>query len=283
MPYQIARFGWLPDPPDHRDYRADAKVVVRAVAQMAAKAETISAEPPSSLPAAVDLRGNDPRIEDQETLGSCTAQAVVGLAEHLQKALYGRYTDASRLFLYKVTRSLLGWTGDTGAFVRSTIKAMRIFGTCPEDYWLYDVGRFDDEPSPFCYAFALSYRALTYYRMDGLEDLKASLAQSQPFAFGFSVYESIWRPEVEETGEIPLPGPTDRQIGGHAVVAVGYDDSQGALLIRNSWGTGWGVEGYGWLPYEYVEWGLARDFWALAEMDYVDLEDALRTASFGAD
>jgi C1A family cysteine protease len=69
---------------------------------------------------------------------------------------------------------------------------------------------------------------------------------------------------------------------GHAIVAVGYNDRKrikntkcnktttGALLIRNSWGTEWGDEGYGWMPYEYVENKLALDFWSLLSMDWVD-------------
>lgn len=276
MPYQISRFGWLPDPPDFRDYRTDSGVVDRALKAMSARAEGVMSSPPQQLPGSVDVSALDSPVEDQEQLGSCTAHAVVGLVEHLERSLYQRYLDGSRLFLYKATRSFLGWTGDTGAFVRSTIKALRLFGVCPEQHWPYDISQFDVEPSAFCYAYGGNYKALAYYRLEGLDSLKASLAQGLPFAFGFSVFDSIWRPEVKETGVVPMPGPMDQQVGGHAVMAVGYDDERGALMFRNSWGTSWGDRGYGWLPYEYVTRGLAQDFWVLAKMAYEDVEEASR-------
>jgi C1A family cysteine protease len=87
---------------------------------------------------------------------------------------------------------------------------------------------------------------------------------------------------ADERGAIPFPERSERILGGHAVLAVGYDDrlkiantssgdeTTGALLIRNSWGTGWGERGYGWLPYEYVLRGLAEDFWSVLKKDWVD-------------
>ena len=70
----------------------------------------------------------------------------------------------------------------------------------------------------------------------------------------------------------------DAPHGGQAVVAVGYDDthlstSRGALLIRSSWGRGWGDEGYGWLPYAYVEEQLAVDFWTVIRADWLASEE----------
>lgn len=83
-------------------------------------------------------------------------------------------------------------------------------------------------------------------------------------------------------GKIPFPCDGEKVEGGHAVVAVGYDDNleisnpgcdgsstTGALLIRNSWGTAWGQDGYGWLPYQYVEAGLAEDWWVVKN-EWVD-------------
>ena len=95
--------------------------------------------------------------------------------------------------------------------------------------------------------------------------------------FGFTVYSSM--PGIgDDTGDIPFPKEGDRVEGGHAVVAVGYDDNRkigsnkGALLIRNSWGKEWGDRGYGWLPYEYVLRGQAVDFWSLVEASFVDTD-----------
>ena len=61
-----------------------------------------------------------------------------------------------------------------------------------------------------------------------------------------------------------LPKPGETVLGGHCVVAVGYDDSQRHFIIRNSWGTGWGQQGYCFMPYEYLmSPHLANDFWTI--------------------
>jgi C1A family cysteine protease len=108
-----------------------------------------------------------------------------------------------------------------------------------------------------------------------LEAVKTKLAGRLPSMFGFTVYSSI--PGIGAgTGDIPFPQAGDKVEGGHAVMTVGYDDAKkigaktGALLIRNSWGTKWGEQGYGWLPYAYVESGLAVDFWSLVRAEFVD-------------
>ena len=119
--------------------------------------------------------------------------------EYFQRRAFGKYLDGSRLFLYKVTRKLLGWTGDQGAYLRDTMKAMVLFGVPPEQYWPYKVAKFDEEPAAFCYAFGQSYNAVKYYRLDpagtspsqALGRIKHYLAAGLPSMFGFSVYSSI--------------------------------------------------------------------------------------------
>jgi C1A family cysteine protease len=229
-------------------------------------------------------------MEDQKTIGSCTAHAGVGLVEYFERRAFGKHLDASRLFLYKVTRNLLKWTGDTGAFLRSTMYALTLFGVPPEEYYPYNIADFDKEPSAFCYAFAQSYQAISYYRLDPpgttrsnlLTQIKTYLANGLPSMFGFTVYSSISQANTNG-GKIPYPTPGERVLGGHAIDAVGYDDNlkikntnpggletTGALLIRNSWGTGWGSAGYGWLPYKYVLDGLATDWWSLIKSEWID-------------
>jgi len=276
---RIKSLGWERDLPDIRDLTRDAPQIDQVLNQ----SKRLKAAK-KTLPQSIDLREWCPPVEDQGELGSCTANAGVGLLEYFERRISGSHLDASRLFLYKVTRNLLGWTGDQGAYLRSTMKSMVLFGMPPEQYWPYEIKKFDDEPTTFCYAFAQSYKSIQYYRLDPagippskvLANVKESLAAELPCMFGFSVYTSM--PGVGEGSDIPFPGPRDRLEGGHAVVAVGYNDNhkigkqKGALLIRNSWGKEWGDKGHGWLPYAYVEQGLAHDFWTLVKANYVNTD-----------
>lgn len=265
---KVYGLGWLPDIPDVRDFTPEHKEV-KKIFKSSFWAKKLSR--------AIDLREWCSPVEDQGNLGSCTAQAVLGLVEYLERKTKDEYLDGSRRFIYKVTRKLYGLNGDTGAFIRGTIRALRIFGVCPEKYWPYDVNQFDEEPSSFCYAFAQAYQAITYFRLDNpdpkklLEELKLYLSKGLPFAFGFTVYSSIYDEKVEQTGSIPFPRRGDRVLGGHAIMAVGYDDRKKIFIIRNSWGTSWGDKGYGTLPYDYILNDLADDFWVITSLEYVSL------------
>jgi len=270
--------GWLRELPDFRDYTMQTPVIKNLLAKV---------NFPKAAPASVDLRAWCSPIENQGQLGSCTANAGVGLFEYFEKKASSSYIDASRLFLYKTTRKLLGLTGDTGAYLRSTAEAMLLFGVPPEKYYPYDISKFDDEPIAFLYSFGGNYKAVGYYRYDPpgtpkaqlLSSIKNNLAGGLPSMFGFTVYSSI--SQAAGSGEIPFPSTGEKVLGGHAICAVGYDDAKvitnannkkstkGALLIRNSWGTSWGSNGYGWLPYDYVLNGLASDWWSLLKADWV--------------
>jgi len=288
--------GWLPDYPDFRDHTMDCDQVSSRLKALGQKdsikdmlKKTAVAKTARSAPGRVDLRQWFSPVEHQGDLSSCTANAGVGMVEYFEKRAHGKYVDASRLFLYKTSRNMAHDRGDTGAFLRTTMSAMVLFGVPPEEYWPYVVADFDKEPTAFCYAFAQNYQALDYYRLDPpdtpkvelLKKIKACLASGLPAMFGFTVFSSC--DEAASTGRIPFPTAGEKNQGGHAVVAAGYDNNltiqntvsgarptKGALLIRNSWGEAWGEKGYGWLPYDYVLKGLAIDWWTLLKNEWVD-------------
>ena len=160
----------------------------------------------------------------------------------------------------------------------------------------YDENKVNEEPPAYCYAYAQNYQALKYFLLDYagipketlLFQIKAVLAAGFPCIFGLTIYSSIYE-DSNKPGHIPFPDPErDEVIGGHTLVAVGYNDykfiqcadpkkySKGAFLIRNSWGTSWGIEGYGWLPYDYVLGGLTAAWWSLIKSEWFN------EANFGA-
>jgi len=292
--------GWLPEEPDTRDYSPFQK----NVQPLLAKAGIIKhIERKKKLPAAVDLRKYCSPVVFQGGYNTCTPHVVTGLIEFLEKRIGGAEIIASRLFLYKTTKNLLNESGDKAVYIRESMGALVLLGAPPEKYWPYlktgtpskplnNDPRINLEPPAFCYATARNYRGLKYYRLDPggqqsaavadetLWQLKVHLAASLPVGFGFPLYASL--AQATRTGRIPFPAPNEKQIGNHAVLAVGYDDNlviqntnpggtstKGALLFKNSWSTLWGEAGYGWLPYDFVLSGSARAFWTLTQADWI--------------
>jgi len=273
--------GWIRDLPDIRDFHPEHPEIKPLLGQ----SNRIAA---ATFPASVDLRPWCSPIEDQGQIGSCTANAAIGLLEYFERRAFNKHLDASRLFIYKATRNLAGDRGDTGAELRTAMQAIAMFGTPPEKLYPYVESKFDEEPSAFLYSLASNYRATKYYRHDPagsspaktMEALKTSLVGQLPAMFGTTVYSSfpgIGAPD-DPRGDIPFPAKTDSVEGGHAMVIVGYNDAHkigtdtGAFIVRNSWGTGWGDGGYGWMPYRYVTSGLANDFWSLVQASFIDTD-----------
>lgn len=276
--------GWLRSYPDLRDYtELDIKSQVE-------KMGIPLGSDPAPLPEKVDLGKWITTVKDQGKLGSCTAHAATSMVEYYQEKAFGKSILGSRRFVYKVTRWLIGVDhGDTGAYLRSTMGALVLFGVPPEQYFKYSIKGFDKAPGPFIYGLADNWEALTYFSHDPVKldkkgsavlySVKKYLAAGMPSMFGFYVFENY---KDGGGGKIPYPNKKDACIGGHAVLAVGYDDnlvikdektratSKGAIKFLNSWGRGWGEAGYGWLPYAYTEDKLALDFWSLISMEWVD-------------
>jgi len=217
------------------------------------------------LPKEADLRELCSRVEDQGALGSCTAQALAGNLEFLDNMLDKSYIDVSRLFIYYNERALMDTIDyDSGASLRVGIKTLKNDGSCPEDMWPYNIKKFDLKPKVACYSEAKGHLINAYHRITDLNEILTCLADGYPFVFGFTVYESFESAKVNKTGVVDMPKEGERALGGHAVMAVGYDQKKKRFLVRNSWGEAWGMNGYFTMPFEYLE-SLADDFWTIRE------------------
>jgi len=243
------RYGWQPDLPDHRDFSyASTRAAIL------------------KLPVKVDLRPACPLVYDQGNLGSCTANAIGAAFEfELMKQKVPDFMP-SRLFIYYNERVIEHSIGsDNGAQIRDGIKSVNKQGVCPESMWQYDISAFAKKPGAKCYSEALKHQVLTYQRIvREINSMKGCLASGYPFVFGFTVYDAFESATVAKTGKLDMPKKNEGVQGGHAVVAVGYDDKSSRFIVRNSWGKGWGLKGYFTMPYQYLEEeNLSDDFWTI--------------------
>ncbi len=159
---------------------------------------------------------------------------------------------------------------DSGAYLRDGVKSLTKQGVCFEKDWTYSKStkpgaKFTMQPPKKCYETALDNQVLKYLSVTpNLFHLRSCLASGFPFVFGFSVYESFMSDEMKQTGIMPMPTADEDMLGGHAVMAAGYDNDTRMFLIRNSWGKKWGDNGYFWMPYDYIsKTNNCSDFWTL--------------------
>lgn len=242
-------YNWVPDRPDHRDFKwAD------------------HGERVATLPARVDLRHLMSAVEDQGKLGSCTGNALAGNLEYIANK-GGASFEASRLFIYYNERQVEGTVRtDSGALIRDGIKTLHQYGVCQEPTWPYVISRFRLKPVAKAYKEGATRKIQKYIRIESLLNLKMCLAAGYPVVFGFTVYESFESDKVTSSGVVPMPGKDEQVLGGHAVLAVGYDDSAKRLIVRNSWGSSWGQAGYFTFPYDYASnKDLSDDFWSIRQ------------------
>jgi C1A family cysteine protease len=260
---KTAHYGWVPDLPDARDHLYAAPQIALA-----------------ALPPSADLRSGCPPVYNQGRIGSCTANAIAAAFEFDLKKQGLTDFMPSRLFIYYNERAMEGHVQfDSGAQIRDGVKSVAKLGVCSEADWSYDDtpatsdggpfppgARDGEKPSPQCYHDALNNRLTTYRRViQNLDQMRGCLAAGDPFVFGFTVYESFESQEVAHSGVAPMPQPGEQVLGGHAVLAVGYDDSAQTFTVRNSWGADWGQAGYFTLPYAYLTTrGMSSDFWTMS-------------------
>lgn len=234
-------YAWRRDTHDERDYRFAA--------------------PTWKLPKSVDLRDKMSAVKNQGELGSCTGHAIAGYMEYLHPSR----PNFSRLFIYYNERAAEGTIKeDAGAQIRTGVKVVAKLGACKETLHPYEIERFTKKPSASAFKDAGKSKISSYSRVSSLQGLRYSLSKGFPVVFGFEVFEGFESEETAQTGILQMPGSNDVSLGGHAVLAVGYNDRRDHLIVRNSWGRHWGDKGYFYMPYGYIEdKNLSDDFWTL--------------------
>ncbi len=245
----IGHYGWIPDLPDQRDYAYSAPMPLLM-----------------ALPTSVDLRPHCPPVYDQGQLGSCSGNAIAGAIQFDQIKQNVADFVPSRLFIYYNERVIENTVNsDSGAQIRDGIKVVAKQGAPPETDWPYDISKFTEKPPANAYADAAKNKVLSYQRITrALSQFKGCLSSGYPFVFGFTVYDSFESTTVAQSGHAPMPQAGEKVVGGHAVIAVGYDDQNQWFIVRNSWADTWGMGGYFTLPYQYfLETNLSDDFWTI--------------------
>lgn len=247
---QIKKYGWVPDLPDQRD-------------------KYVKWSPKQVLKDSVDLREYMPAIYDQGNLGSCTANALAASFEYDNASQKLPEFFPSRLFIYYNERVVEGHVNtDSGARLRDGIKVINSIGVCPEVDYPYLIESFSTQPSMAAYNNASKHKTIEYRRVNIThQDLMKSLSLGLPVIFGFTVYESFETDEVAIRGVMPMPKLNEKIIGGHAILAVGYDSDNETIIIRNSWGSSWGIGGYFMMPYEFFCEKYCSDAWVIKSVN----------------
>lgn len=220
------------------------------------------------LPTEVDLNkdGKWGTILDQGELGSCVSNSVAYCIRWARQKEGLSVYDPSRLFIYYFGRVIEGSppTEDTGLFIRDGYKSVAQYSVCSERNWPYDTSRFSWKPSEYAMKAAKEHKTFTYFSVDqDLVHLKKCLADGYPVSFGFTVFSSFMSGAVARTGQVPMPDfSKEAEYGGHAVTIVGYNDATRKFKICNSWSSGWGDNGFFYMPYDFVlNKTYCDDFW----------------------
>ena len=230
---------------------------------------SITATP--DLPESVDFRPHCSVVEDQGSVGSCTANAIVGALEYLMNRSFGDHVNLSRLFVYYNARRFSDQEGvDAGATMHHAMAGLLAHGACLEDHWPYDKARWNLRPHEVCYHRTVQLPSLHYANVSPGIERKYVIASGLPIIFGMGVPEQLMMVEGAKTGHMPAPpdGHWEPASGGHAMLIVGYDDRKNAWLVRNSWGSNWGDGGHVWIDYAVMDhYALPMGYWTVGPLN----------------
>jgi len=253
------------DPVDERDFKLTSsfKNILEAETQ---------------LPEKVDHTDGMSPVKDQGQLGSCVGFAVAAMKEwqekheheeELAKGKRGKKKiyDYSEAWIYWNAKKLDPWgILDEGTSIRYAMKVLQRIGVPTEKGWPYkDVNDLDDIGEPKRWANLVSRWALidSYWRIDTLTELRLALING-PVPIGIPCFYEFFF--VDRDGFVPYPADPNQMYGGHAVCAVGYNNKTKLIKFKNSWGSYWGSEGYGYLPYDYID-DFLWDAWASKDLN----------------
>jgi C1A family cysteine protease len=241
MDIKNIKSGWIRDLPDHRDFVFQIPKTLFS----------------TELPPSFDLRQKMPPVYDQGQIGDCVANALASIIQFDEKRQQNNDQNIpSRLFMYFNARAIEGTVAsDAGCTIRDSIKALSQNGFCDETSWPYTVSDLYLKPPPLAYSLALKERIQQYSTVpQNLIAMKTSLLSGNPIIFGMRICQSFVGSTSMQTGMIQYPGPNEQPIAGHCMVITGYDDSIDRFFVRNSWGTGIGINGTGYfaIPYSLV-------------------------------
>jgi C1A family cysteine protease len=228
------KFNIKPSLPDNRDYiyRSNSTGVLREQ---------------------VDLRQWDTIVESQDSLGSCSSNAITNAYELCVNRMYPEYfTHLSRLFIYYNARSEYGnILEDEGMFLRDGLKTLKKFGVCSEELWSYDIEKFNIRPPENAYKDAEKRKILKYQKLTSIYYITQVINNNKPVVFGMQIFDSFMDLN-ERISTVSFPSRKEKSLGGHAMCMVGYDLNKRLFLAKNSFGPDWGNNGYCWIPFDYI-------------------------------
>lgn len=239
--------GWRPQIPDHRDLKYGSVLAVTA----------------TPLPPSTNNRALIDWNYDQGKYNSCTGYSAASFVRFLLKKDKGIEFDPSKTFIYTNERIIEGdQNTDDGAYIRTAMQVLTTDGACSESDWPFADSTFFTKPSDKAYADAKQDVIKVYMAVENnLTIMKQCLAEGYPFLFGMEVFASMMTIWVAHDGIVPMPSPNEKVEGGHAVLAIDYDDSKQTITVLNSWGKDWGDRGFFHLPYAFFTDGLVDDCW----------------------
>lgn len=237
------------DPDDERDFTFSSSVECDLDEKLCKTPSTITHGPKMSP------------VKNQGRLGSCVGFAVTAMKEwqerieHEYEVSKGKKDhrrtniyDLSESWVYWNSKKIDPWPGQEGTSIRFAMKVLQKLGVPSEEGWPYS-DKAKGKPKSWAHLIARWARIGAYWRVKNLSELRYALLTG-PVVIGIPCFEEIFY--AGDTGFIPYPANPNKIYGGHAVCAVGYQDSKKRIIFKNSWGRAWGNSGYGLLPYTYI-------------------------------